>query len=291
MKTEIKTNRKNIKKWIIIISSVFVLFGCNQIAVAAEITAQKMIELTNESRVELGLSPLIVNDKLTAAAAAKADDMFTFQYFDHNSPSGVTPWFWIKSAGYDYLCAGENLAIDFVTAEGTHMALLRSITHRDNILKPDYTEIGIAVKKGIFDGNESIIIVEEFGAPLNRESVESEINIRGDVDLNLEESKTEEERKELVEIKSPVVYLKNEDNGDIEKIERIAIKENGIELVLPTMFPVESIKILNEIYTENIFWESYEEKGTVDNLKAMISDYLQFLNIRIPLFVISSPLG
>ena len=279
MKTEIKTNRKNIKKWIVVISSVFVLLSCGQIAVAAEITAQKMIELTNDSREGSGLLPLIVNDKLTMAAEAKADDMFRFQYFDHNSPSGVTPWHWIKSAGYDYLYAGENLAIDFVTAEGTHMALMRSITHRDNILKPNYTEVGIAVKKGIFNGNESIIIVEEFGAPLNKESVESEINIRGDVDLNLEESKIEETKKELVEIKSPIVYLKNEDNGDIEKIERIAIKENGIELVLPTMFPVESIRLLDEIYTENIFWNGYEEKGAVDNLKAMINDYLQFLNI------------
>jgi hypothetical protein len=283
MKTEIKIAKikiKNTKKWIVIFTSlVFVFVNCNQIAIAAEITAQKMIKLTNESREKSGLPPLIINDKLTAAAAAKADDMFKFQYFDHNSPSGVTPWHWIKSAGYDYRYAGENLAIDFVTAEGTHMALMRSITHRDNILKPNYTEIGIAVKKGIFSGNESIIIVEEFGAPLVKENIEIKVDIKGDADINLEENKKEEIKKELVEIKSPIVYLKNEDNGDIEKIERIAIKENGIELVLPTMFPVENIRLINEVYTENIFWNGYEEKGAVDNLKAMVDDYLNFLNI------------
>ena len=166
IKIDKNKNTKIVKKWIIAISSVFVLLSYSQAVIAADITAQKMIELTNESRKKSGLLPLKVNSKLTAAAEAKVNDMFEFQYFDHNSPSGVTPWYWIKSAGYNYLYAGENLAIDFVTAEGTHLALMRSITHRDNILKPNYTEVGIAVKKGIFDGNESIIIVEEFGSPM-----------------------------------------------------------------------------------------------------------------------------
>jgi hypothetical protein len=287
MKTEIKTeinkDGKSVIKWIIAASFVFALVSCSQIAIAAEITARKMIELTNESREKSELPPLTINGKLTAAAEAKADDMFRFQYFDHNSPSGVTPWHWIKSAGYDYIYAGENLAIDFVTAEGTHMALMRSITHRDNILKPNYTEIGIAVKRGIFNGNESIIIVEEFGAPMKKENNEIRVDVMGDADVDKQESKieikTEETKKELIEIRSPIVYLKNEDNGEIEKIERIAIKENGIELVLPTLFPVENIKLLDEIYTEDIFWNGYEEKGAVDNLKAMVNDYFSFLNI------------
>lgn len=286
MKTQINTNRKSVKEWIVITSSIFVLFGYGQMAIAADITAQKMIELTNESREKSGLLPLKINDKLTASAKAKAEDMFKFQYFDHNSPSGITPWHWIKSEGYEYLYAGENLAIDFITAEGTHMALMRSITHRDNILKPNYTEVGIAVKRGIFDGNESIIIVEQFGAPMEKiveENNEIKIDVKGDVDINKQknkiENKKEETKKELVEIKSPIVYFKNEDNGGIEKIERIAIKENGIELILPTLFPVENIKLLDEIYTENIFWESYEKKGVVDNLKAKVNDYLQVFNI------------
>ena len=95
----------------------------------------------------------------------------------------------------------------------------------------------------------------------------------------------EETKKELVEIKSPIVYLKdeeyeiNEDNGEIEKLERMAIGENGVELVLPTLFPVENVRLINEVYTEDIFWNGYEEKGAVDNLKAMIDDYFSFLNV------------
>ena len=331
MKTKINTkkiNTKSVKKWIIIISFVFSFVNCGQAAIAADITAQRMIELTNESRKDSGLLPLKVNDKLTAAAAAKADDMFKFQYFDHNSPSGLTPWHWIKSAGYDYLYAGENLAIDFVTAEGTHMALMRSITHRDNILKPNYVEIGVAVKKGIFEGNESIIIVEQFGAPLEKiveENIESKIeikvDIKGDADINLGENEQEnkieeieikETKNELVEIKSPVVYFKDENykkdeiiiedkvivdemkkdenkdetkneiiENENDKIEEeIIIEKTSEEFILPIMFPVENIEVVDKIYMEDIFWNSYEEEGAVDNLKAKLNDYLRFLNIQ-----------
>ena len=307
---------------------VFSFANCGQAAIAADITAQRMIELTNKSRAESGLLPLKANDKLTAAAAAKVDDMFKFQYFDHNSPSGITPWHWIKSAGYDYLYAGENLAIDFVTAEGTHMALMRSITHRDNILKPNYVEIGVAVKKGIFEGNESIIIVEQFGAPLEKiveENIESKIeikvDIRGDADINLGENEQEnkieeieikETKNELVEIKSPVVYFKDENykkdeiiiedkvivgkmkkdenkdeakdeiiENENDKIEEeIIIEKTSEEFILPIMFPVENIEVVDKIYMEDIFWNSYEEEGAVDNLKAKLNDYLRFLNIQ-----------
>ena len=335
MKTKINTkkiNTKSVRKWIIIISFVFSFVNCGQAAIAADITAQRMIELTNESRKDSGLLPLKVNDKLTAAAAAKVDDMFKFQYFDHNSPSGLTPWHWIKSAGYDYLYAGENLAIDFVTAEGTHMALMRSITHRDNILKPNYVEIGVAVKKGIFEGNESIIIVEQFGAPLEKiveENNESKIDIKGDADVNSQEGELEkieeakeikEVKNELVEIQSPVVYFKEEnykkdeiiedkiienkiedkvivdemekdENKDEAKDEIIEIENNKTEeeimiektsgeFILPIMFPVENIEVVDKIYMEDIFWNGYEEEGAVDNLKAKLNDYLRFLNIQ-----------
>lgn len=334
MKTKINTkkiNTKSVRKWIIIISFVFSFVNCGQAAIAADITAQRMIELTNESRKDSGLLPLKVNDKLTAAAAAKVDDMFRFQYFDHNSPSGLTPWHWIRSAGYDYLYAGENLAIDFVTAEGTHMALMRSIAHRDNILKPNYVEIGVAVKKGIFEGNESIIIVEQFGAPLEKiveENIESkieiEVDIKGDADINLGENEQEnkieeieikETKNELVEIQSPVVYFKDENYKKDEIIENkiedkvmvdeikkdenkdeakdeiieienkkteeeIMIEKTSGEFILPIMFPVKNIETVDEIYMENIFWNSYEEEGAVDNLKAKLNDYLRFLNIQ-----------
>lgn len=178
MKQKIK-NKNKAKKGIISISAIYIavaiiLFAPAQKVIGAEkheITSGIMIELTNKSRTAAGISTLTINEKLSSAANAKADDMFKNQYFNHDSPSGITPWFWIKRAGYKYAFAGENLAIDFLTAEGAHDAFMNSEGHKQNILNPKYAEIGIAAKQGMFEGRESIIIVELFAQPAKIKSV------------------------------------------------------------------------------------------------------------------------
>ena len=168
MKTKNKNKNKSINKISFIMALFFTLtnIGQENIALGASISAGEIISLTNNSRTEAGLHHLLVNEELVEAAKGKANDMFEFQYFDHNSPSGLTPWDFIRSTGYDYRYAGENLAIDFVTATSAHKALMESSSHRENILNSNYTEIGVVAIEGIFNGNKSIIIVEEFGAPL-----------------------------------------------------------------------------------------------------------------------------
>jgi len=122
-----------------------------------------LLELTNFSRVENGTHQLKFNDKLSEAAKAKAEDMFEHNYFEHNSPTGITPWDWINGAGYSYQHAGENIAIDFKSIENAHKALMESPLHKENIISPKYDEIGIAIVKGEFDNEQTIIIVEMFG--------------------------------------------------------------------------------------------------------------------------------
>jgi len=78
---------------------------------ASNITPDRVIELTNQQRLERGLSPLSLNPTLNQTAQLKAGDMFAFSYWAHNSPSGRDPWSFFKEAGYTYLYAGENLAI------------------------------------------------------------------------------------------------------------------------------------------------------------------------------------
>ncbi len=63
--------------------------------------------------VTYGEALLAVNPVLERAAQAKADDMAAKSYFSHNSPDGVTPWFWLNQAGYVFTYAGENLAANF----------------------------------------------------------------------------------------------------------------------------------------------------------------------------------
>lgn len=156
--------RKRIYKKLILAVFVIVFFAlANGTAFASEITSQNIIELVNKSRIKEGLKALVENGKLSSAARDKADDMLKKDYFSHTSPSGVTPWYWLKKNEYNYKYAGENLAINFESAEKQHEAWMKSQTHRDNILNANYQEIGIAVFEGKVNGSKALITVEFFG--------------------------------------------------------------------------------------------------------------------------------
>lgn len=126
-----------------------------------------VIRLVNASRSEAGLPSLKENDVLDFAAETKAEDMTGKDYFAHNSPDGKTPWDFIRGAGYKYAAAGENLALDYTTAESAHAALMASPTHRANILNKLYTEIGVSVVPGNYEGRPAIFLVQYFGKPLS----------------------------------------------------------------------------------------------------------------------------
>jgi len=129
----------------------------------ADITKSALENFTNQARQSNGLKPLVENQKLEQAAQLKAENMVQNQYFDHTSPSGITPWFWFLKAGYNYKYAGENLAIGFFDSKEVYDAWLNSPSHKDNILNPNYTEVGIAVLNG-FGRNNTIVVVQEFGS-------------------------------------------------------------------------------------------------------------------------------
>lgn len=130
---------------------------------ATDISSQSIISLTNTSRVERGIPTLVLNQTLTHAAQNKANDMVKNNYFDHYSPTGMTPWSFMLAHGYDYSLAGENLAMDFATAEGINTAWLASPSHARNILNQDFTDIGVAVVDGRINGSDTTLVVQMFG--------------------------------------------------------------------------------------------------------------------------------
>ncbi len=132
---------------------------------ASNITPEQVIELTNQKRLESGLKPLTINGKLNEAAQRKAGDMFAFDYWSHNSPSGRDPWSFFREVGYKYQYAGENLARDFMNSSSVVDAWMNSPTHRDNILNSHYQETGLAVVNGTLDGVETTLVVQLFGTP------------------------------------------------------------------------------------------------------------------------------
>lgn len=130
---------------------------------ASQIPVESIVDLTNARRAEYNLPALKIDPKLSDAARRKASDMFTNNYWAHNSPSGTKPWFFITAAGYSYLHAGENLARDFAEPNGVVAAWMNSPTHRDNLLSPKYKDIGVAVVDGYLNGVETTLVVQMFG--------------------------------------------------------------------------------------------------------------------------------
>ncbi len=133
---------------------------------ASSILPAALVDLTNVSRSDNELPDLTRSPLLDEAARQKAEDMAQEGYFSHDSPEGVTPWYWFKKVGYQYAYAGENLAVHFSDSEDVVNAWMDSPGHRANILNNHYTEIGIGTAKGTYKGTPTVFVVQLFGAPL-----------------------------------------------------------------------------------------------------------------------------
>jgi len=124
-----------------------------------------IVSITNNARISNGLKPLSTNTNLDLAAQDKLQHMADNNYFAHLSPTGTTPWFWIKKNNYSYIFAGENLAAGFNNASDIVNAWLNSPSHRANLLSSKYTEVGIAIGQTSIDGASGVIVVQMFGSP------------------------------------------------------------------------------------------------------------------------------
>lgn len=131
----------------------------------SSLTIDQVVSATNQERIGAGLKPLSYNEKLADAARRKAANMYSENYWSHNSPSGKSPWVWFNDAGYQYTFAGENLAKDFGDISRLMSAWMASPTHKDNIVSVKYSEIGVAVVPGSLQGSETVLVVQLFGTP------------------------------------------------------------------------------------------------------------------------------
>jgi len=134
---------------------------------ANTLTNPGIIADTNVERRKNGdLAALSDNVLLDQIALERLADMATKQYFAHVSPASSSAETVAKADGYDYIAIGENLALgNFAGDAGVVAAWMASPGHRANILNTHYTEIGVAAKDVIFDGQETWLAVQIFGRP------------------------------------------------------------------------------------------------------------------------------
>ncbi|HKZ96435.1 MAG TPA: CAP domain-containing protein [Hyphomicrobiaceae bacterium] len=135
---------------------------------AAEIA---IVEMTNAFRAENKLADVRPNGQLQAAARAFAAFLAKSGEFSHTA-DGHQPGDRVTGAGYQWCQVGENLAlhVDSRGFESRDLARksvegwINSPAHRENMLAPHVTEIGVAIAKAA-DKDPKYISVEVFARP------------------------------------------------------------------------------------------------------------------------------
>jgi len=122
-------------------------------ASAAETT--QYLSRLNAERVQHGMSPVSLRPDLTAIAQSWAEHMANTQLLAHNPNLTRT------ASNWEVL--GENVGVG-PTVDDIDAAFMSSPTHRDNILEPRYTEVGI----GSVDTSDRIWITVDFRDPRTR---------------------------------------------------------------------------------------------------------------------------
>jgi len=123
-----------------------------------------ILDLTNKERARKKLAPLKANAVLCKVARAHSANMAKKNQMNHVL-DGKNPAERALEAGYDYKHVGENLG-ESVGDPPPPAAVVRgwmnSQHHRDNILKPEYTEIGLGIARS---GRGNVYYTQLFGTP------------------------------------------------------------------------------------------------------------------------------
>ena len=134
----------------------------------------QILERLNATRAAHGLRPLAVSDGLENAAVAHSRDLIQAGVFQHDSPDG-TPFVqrlkhFYSPSGYASWMAGENILYNTsdIDADTAIQAWLDSPPHRENMLNPDWREVGIgsvhaSTAGGTFGGEPTWVITMDFG--------------------------------------------------------------------------------------------------------------------------------
>jgi uncharacterized protein YkwD len=115
---------------------------------AIQATREAVICLLNAERAKHGLLPLRHHPLLELASQRHSDDMARRKFFEHDTPDGVDPQERMTAVGYRPPWTGENLYAGTDTEATPVRALdgwMNSPGHRANILRPEFTEVGVGV--------------------------------------------------------------------------------------------------------------------------------------------------
>jgi uncharacterized protein YkwD len=126
----------------------------------------RLLDLTNQERKKKELAPLRPNPKLIKLARDHSANMARQGKMKHDL-DGKTPFDRMRDAGYHFVKGGENIAACAakISQPEVLQAWMESKIHRENILQPEYTEIGIGLAR---DKDGQIYYTQLFAKPRDK---------------------------------------------------------------------------------------------------------------------------
>ena len=136
--------------------------------------ARALLRATNAARAEArrcgstfmaAVPRLRWNGRLARAARSHSRDMARNNFFDHAGSDGLKAWDRAVAAGYVYRTVGENIAAGYPDAGAVQAGWLASPGHCENIMRPEFTQIGVGCtrRSGTDYGTYWTVV---FGRPL-----------------------------------------------------------------------------------------------------------------------------
>lgn len=144
---------------------------------------REILALVNQERAKVGAGPLQSDDTLQSTAREHSSDMFVRGFFAHDDPDGLSAADRIAQAHRQLIgLTGENIwmgvNVDLSNPKGAAAAIMNdwmhSSGHRDNILKKDYTHLGV----GVAEKGRDVRATQNFAAvyALTEQAVPVQVN-------------------------------------------------------------------------------------------------------------------
>ena len=234
----------------------------NMAQMQQQITTE-ILALVNQDRQNNNLPILEMNSILSSAAQNKANDMLANNYFSHYSPDGKEPWDWINRTQYPYLYVGENLAMNFSSADSAHLALMASELHKKNILNSNFQDIGLAVVSGEINGESTTLLVELFGSQKETKPIVLTVATGESNETNINPAKPTPDETEVLSIEQNQPEIKIDVPAPLE--DKTIAAEAPIPLEDKTIAAETKIDT-NKLATTEIKTEN-EEKNVVTQIE------------------------
>jgi uncharacterized protein YkwD len=125
---------------------------------------QSLLTAINSARAAAGVSPLRPSAALTSAATWQSQVLARAGILDHTSPDGSTLTVRLARARWHGTGqAGEDLAVATSPALALSM-WMQSPGHRENLLRPTFRTVGLALVRGVWNGRSALYVTADFAS-------------------------------------------------------------------------------------------------------------------------------